>query len=196
MSDLRIQPLPPETLAAQRPAIDPARAAGVSAAATPAVAASGQGNAGGGGSGTGSGAPGGETPRDQYISPFITIDPSSGLVITQYRNSETGQLQKQYPSEKAVREYRNLQPAAVTVSGGRGAAASPDARSDAVPATEGAGPGRAAASATPVGQPPVGQAPVGLAQVGLAPAQPATSPPPTPQPAAAAPTGGLDKGSA
>ncbi len=178
MSDLRIQPLPPETLAAQRPVVDPSRAAGVTAAATPAVAASSQGNASGGG-----GAAGAETPRDQYISPFITIDPTSGLVITQYRNSETGQLQKQYPSEKAVREYRNLQPAAVSASGERGAAPATGAARPAAPATtaDGPAPGRAAAPVPAVQSP--------------APVQVAT-PSPAPQPAAPAPSGGLDKGSA
>jgi len=178
VSDLRIQPLPPETLAVQRPVVDPSRAAGITAAATPAAAASSQGNASGGGSG----AAGGEAPRDQYISPFITIDPTSGLVITQYRNSETGQLQKQYPSEKAVREYRNLQPAVVSASGERGAAPASGARA-ADPAATADGPiaGRAPAPAPAVQSP--------------APVQ-AAAPSPAAQPAAPGPSGGLDKGSA
>lgn len=177
MSDLRIQPLPPETLAVQRPVVDPSRTAGITAAATPPVVASSQGNAGGGGSG----AAGTETPRDQYISPFITIDPTSGLVITQYRNSETGQLQQQYPSEKAVREYRNLQPAAVSVSGERGASPTAAGPADPATTTDGPIPGRGAA--------PVPGAP------SPAPVQ-AAAPSPAAQPAAPAPSGGLDKGSA
>lgn len=176
MSDLRIQPLPPETLAVQRPVVDTSRAAGITAAATPTVAAGSQGNASGGGGG----AAGAETPRDQYISPFITIDPTSGLVITQYRNSETGQLQKQYPSEKAVREYRNLQPAVVSASGERGAA--PGARpADPAATADGPIPGRAPAPALAVQSP--------------APVQ-AAAPSPAAQPAAPGPSGGLDKGSA
>ncbi len=177
MSDLRIQPLPPETLAAQRPVVDPSRAAGVTAAATPAVAAGSQGNASGG-----SGAAGGETPRDQYISPFITIDPTSGLVITQYRNSETGQLQKQYPSEKAVREYRNLQPAVVSASGERGATPAPGARpADPAATVDVPVTGRAAAPAAAAPSPTPVQA---------------AAPSPAVQPASPGPSGGLDKGSA
>ncbi|MGL1446915.1 hypothetical protein ACSTIZ_00210, partial [Vibrio parahaemolyticus] len=63
MLDLRIQPLPPETLAVQRPATEPARPA-VAPVATPAQ---------GGGTGGAANNGGVETPREQYVSPFITI---------------------------------------------------------------------------------------------------------------------------
>lgn len=169
MSDLRIQPLPPETLAAQRPVIEPSRPAVAPAASAPE-----------GGSNGGTAGSGGETPRDQYISPFITIDPKSGLVITQYRNSETGQLQQQYPSEKVVREYRNLQPTAVSPSGGRAVASGQPADT-----------GRQADLVT------IGRAAPGSSGQGAAVPTPAPSLAPASTPAvAAAPTGGVDKGSA
>lgn len=172
MSDLRIKPLPPETLAAQRPVVEAPRQAVTPAVSTPGGSANG--------SATGNG--GGETPREQYISPFISIDPTSGLVITQYRDSESGELQQQYPSEKVVREYRNLQPAAVSPSGGRGVAPP-------------AGP-----SAEPAGQAEaviIGRAASGPVQGVPAPAPaPVPGARPAPAPVAAVPTGGVDKGSA
>jgi hypothetical protein len=180
--DLRIQPLPPETLAAQRPAAEPARPA-VAPVATP-----GQGGGTGGAANNG----GTETPREQYVSPFITIDPTSGLVITQYRDSSTGELQQQYPSEKVVRQYRNLQPPSVSPSGGRIDTAA----------------GQAIAGQPTAGQPVPGQpaSPVGsqgdavtIGRLGsgtASPAQIAAPATPAPAQAPAAPTGGVDKGSA
>lgn len=40
-----------------------------------------------------------------YVSPFIRLDITSRLAIVEIRNSETGEVQQQYPSPKAVREY-------------------------------------------------------------------------------------------
>ena len=40
-----------------------------------------------------------------YVSPFIRIDLTSRLAIVEIRNSETGEVQQQYPSPRAVREY-------------------------------------------------------------------------------------------
>lgn len=170
MSDLRIQPLPPE--AAQRPIVEPARPAAATASSASAGNANG-GTANGGGS---------ETPRDQYISPFISIDPTSGLVITQYRNSESGELLQQYPSQKVVREYQNLQPAAVSPSGGRGVSPAPGQAADAGAQGYVATIGRSA---------PGNPAPVPAPAPTAAP-----TPAPAPAPVAAAPTGGVDKGSA
>lgn len=40
-----------------------------------------------------------------YVSPFIRLDITSRLAIVEIRNSETGEVQQQYPSPRAVREY-------------------------------------------------------------------------------------------
>lgn len=40
-----------------------------------------------------------------YISPFIRLDIASRLAIVEIRNSETGEVQQQYPSPRVVREY-------------------------------------------------------------------------------------------
>lgn len=40
-----------------------------------------------------------------FVSPFIRLDITSRLAIVEIRNSETGEVQQQYPSPKAVREY-------------------------------------------------------------------------------------------
>lgn len=40
-----------------------------------------------------------------YISPFIRLDIKTRLAIVEIRNSQTGEVQQQYPSPRAVREY-------------------------------------------------------------------------------------------
>ncbi len=46
-----------------------------------------------------------------FVSPFIRFDITARLAIVEIRNSETGEVQQQYPSPKAVREYtQNLPP--------------------------------------------------------------------------------------
>ncbi len=40
-----------------------------------------------------------------YLSPFIRLDSSTRLAILQFRDSETGEVQQQYPSRRAVKEY-------------------------------------------------------------------------------------------
>lgn len=187
MSDLRIQPWPPETLAAQRPVVDPRPAAAAAAVTVPAASA----GSGGSSSGNATNGDGAREQREQYVSPFISIDPTSGLVITQYRNSETGELQQQYPSAKVVREYRNLQPPAVTPSGGQPA----PTRAPGQPAEPGGQP----ADVVTIGLVAQGAGPVpdGAATV----PSPTPAPTPAPVPAAtpatpAASTGGLDKGAA
>lgn len=40
-----------------------------------------------------------------FVSPFIRFDITARLAIVEIRNSETGEVQQQYPSPKAVREY-------------------------------------------------------------------------------------------
>lgn len=40
-----------------------------------------------------------------YVSPFIRFDVKTRLAIVEIRNSQTGEVQQQYPSPRAVREY-------------------------------------------------------------------------------------------
>ena len=40
-----------------------------------------------------------------FLSPFIRLDIKTRLAIVEIRNSETGEVQQQYPSPRAVREY-------------------------------------------------------------------------------------------
>lgn len=40
-----------------------------------------------------------------FISPFIRLDIKTRLAIVEIRNSQTGEVQQQYPSPRAVREY-------------------------------------------------------------------------------------------
>jgi hypothetical protein len=45
-----------------------------------------------------------------FVSPFIRFDVTSRLAIVEIRNSETGEVQQQYPSPRAVREYQQHLP--------------------------------------------------------------------------------------
>lgn len=55
-----------------------------------------------------------------YVSPFIRLDITSRLAIVEIRNSETGEVQQQYPSPRAVREYtQNLPEDSDLRAGGR-----------------------------------------------------------------------------
>lgn len=45
-----------------------------------------------------------------FVSPFIRFDISARLAIVEIRNSETGEVQQQYPSPRAVREYQQNLP--------------------------------------------------------------------------------------
>ena len=40
-----------------------------------------------------------------YVTPFIRLDIETRLAIVEIRNSQTGEVQQQYPSPRAVREY-------------------------------------------------------------------------------------------
>lgn len=52
---------------------------------------------------------GGGNANDQprFISPVIRVD-QSGLAVLQFRDGDTGEKTQQYPSEKAIREYRQF----------------------------------------------------------------------------------------
>lgn len=56
----------------------------------------------------------GPTPQEQaassyYFSPVLKIDPQTQSVVIQYRNSETGVVTNQYPSEKELKAYASKQ---------------------------------------------------------------------------------------
>ncbi|HYD31563.1 MAG TPA: hypothetical protein VEB64_11995 [Azospirillaceae bacterium] len=42
-----------------------------------------------------------------YPNPVLRFDPSSGVAVLQFRDSNTGEARYQYPSERAVMEYRH-----------------------------------------------------------------------------------------
>lgn len=45
-----------------------------------------------------------------YLSPFIRLDLQTRLAIVQFRDSQTGEVQQQYPSPRVVREYQQNLP--------------------------------------------------------------------------------------
>jgi len=45
-----------------------------------------------------------------YLSPFIRLDSATRLAILQFRDSDTGEVRAQYPSPRAVKEYRQNLP--------------------------------------------------------------------------------------
>jgi len=47
-----------------------------------------------------------EGPNAGFLSPIIRVDPSTQLAILQFRDSQTGTIETQYPSEQTVRAYR------------------------------------------------------------------------------------------
>ena len=42
-----------------------------------------------------------------YASPIVRVDNSAGLVILEYRDPRSGEVQVQYPSQEVVRQYRD-----------------------------------------------------------------------------------------
>lgn len=48
--------------------------------------------------------------KQHFMSPFSRIDYQSGLVVTEYRDTTTGELLQQFPNERVVREYRSHTP--------------------------------------------------------------------------------------
>jgi hypothetical protein len=45
-----------------------------------------------------------------YVSPFIRFDVETRLAIVEFRDSESGQVEQQYPSPRVVREYQQNLP--------------------------------------------------------------------------------------
>jgi len=48
-----------------------------------------------------------EQPRDAYFSPVFKFDKAARVVVFQFRDGETGDVTRQYPSEKVVKLYRD-----------------------------------------------------------------------------------------
>ena len=51
-----------------------------------------------------------ETPREPYLSPVFRFDKQARVLVFQFRDSETGNVTRQYPSEKVVKLYRDNAP--------------------------------------------------------------------------------------
>lgn len=49
--------------------------------------------------------------RAPYISPYVSIDRGSNRAVLQIRDSDTGDVLRQYPTESQLRAYRNAQEA-------------------------------------------------------------------------------------
>jgi len=57
-----------------------------------------------------------ELPRESYLSPVIRFDKQARVLVFQFRDSETGNVTQQYPSEKVVKLYRDNAPKDVPVT--------------------------------------------------------------------------------
>lgn len=73
-----------------------------------------------------------EAPRSvqlPYISPVLSYDSDAAIAVLQFRNSESGDVETQYPSERVVREYqlrgRDKMGAALDTAQDRATASSP-----------------------------------------------------------------------
>ncbi len=51
-----------------------------------------------------------ETPQEPYFSPVFRFDKQARVLVFQFRDSETGNVTRQYPSEKVVKLYRDAAP--------------------------------------------------------------------------------------
>jgi hypothetical protein len=51
-----------------------------------------------------------ETPREPFLSPVFRFDKAARVLVFQFRDSETGNVTRQYPSEKVVKLYRDNAP--------------------------------------------------------------------------------------
>ena len=48
-----------------------------------------------------------EKPQEPYLSPVFRFDKQAQVLVFQFRDSETGDVTRQYPSEKVVKLYRD-----------------------------------------------------------------------------------------
>lgn len=51
-----------------------------------------------------------EAPQEPYFSPVFRFDKQARVLVFQFRDSETGNVTRQYPSEKVVKLYRDNAP--------------------------------------------------------------------------------------
>jgi hypothetical protein len=75
-----------------------------------------------------------ETPREPYLSPVFRFDKQARVLVFQFRDSETGNVTRQYPSEKVVKLYREnapkeTAPTTPAAAGGTGEPAAPSSES-------------------------------------------------------------------
>ena len=65
----------------------------------------------------GSAAPAAQAPREPYLSPVVQFDKQARVVVFTFRDAETGDVTRQYPSERVVKLYRDsAHPEAATTS--------------------------------------------------------------------------------
>lgn len=50
-----------------------------------------------------------EVSRTPFVSPYISLDRTSSRAVLQIRDSDTGDVLQQYPTETQLRAYRNAQ---------------------------------------------------------------------------------------
>ena len=53
-----------------------------------------------------------EKPQEPFLSPVFRFDKAARVLVFQFRDSETGDVTRQYPSEKVVKLYRDNAPQA------------------------------------------------------------------------------------
>lgn len=53
-----------------------------------------------------------ERPQEPFLSPVFRFDKQARVLVFQFRDSETGDVTRQYPSEKVVKLYRDNAPQA------------------------------------------------------------------------------------
>jgi uncharacterized FlaG/YvyC family protein len=52
-----------------------------------------------------------EVAKTPFVSPYISLDRSSNRAVLQIRDSDTGDVVRQYPTETQLRAYKNAQEA-------------------------------------------------------------------------------------
>lgn len=98
-----------------------------------------------------------ELPQAPYISPYIFMDVNFDRAILQIRDSDTGDVVRQFPSESQLEAYRRAQSAAPT--GEDRAAKTSPLPQESTPSPNTSAPAEsAAAPQTPVAEPSVPQA--------------------------------------
>jgi hypothetical protein len=97
-----------------------------------------------------------EQPRDAYFSPVFKFDKAARVVVFQFRDGETGDVTRQYPSEKVVKLYRD------------GASIQTGARGDESAAPDQSGTAEKSAAPLPKAQ-PIASSTAGAAEAGSTP---------------------------